>query len=186
MKKFELTAENKINWFGRTLYRIQACINFVTTNGLEVKEGDLGGFVEKESNLSIDGKAWIWGDAKVYGDASLSSPGHIFNIIPIGENANSLTLFRTKNHSIGAFFEGNVYSLENFKSEVARWNEKYQKVALTALEVAALHIDLSDKSKELKPCPFCGGNADCQKVLDVVICQKCGACAVPEIWNERV
>lgn len=27
MKKFELTTEQKINWLGRTLYRIKACIN---------------------------------------------------------------------------------------------------------------------------------------------------------------
>lgn len=28
MKKFELTAESKINWFGHTLFRIKACIDF--------------------------------------------------------------------------------------------------------------------------------------------------------------
>ena len=65
MKKFELTTEQKINWFGRTLYRIKACISFTTTSGEEIKAGDLGGFVEKESNLSHNGKAWVWGNGIV-------------------------------------------------------------------------------------------------------------------------
>lgn len=67
MKKFELSNESKINWFGRTLYRIKACISFTCTDGYEVHAGDFGGFVEKEQNLSHDGKAWVWGNAKVWG-----------------------------------------------------------------------------------------------------------------------
>ena len=46
MKKYKLTDE-KIEWYGRTLYRIIALISFG-----DVKEGDLGGFIEKEENLS--------------------------------------------------------------------------------------------------------------------------------------
>ena len=102
----------------------------------------------------------MWGNAEVCGDASLSSPDHIFNVTPIGEGANSLTLFRTKNYSISISFEWDLYSLEGFKKEVAGWDTKYQKVALAALEVAALHIDLSDNTEELKPCPFCGAKMD--------------------------
>lgn len=44
--KFELTSETKVV-FGKTLYRIRALVDF----GI-VKAGDLGGFVEKEDNLS--------------------------------------------------------------------------------------------------------------------------------------
>lgn len=65
MKKFELTTEQKINFLGRTLYRIKACISFTTASGDEVKAGDLGGFVEKEQNLSHDGKAWVYGNAEM-------------------------------------------------------------------------------------------------------------------------
>lgn len=73
MKKFELTTESKINLFGRTLYRIKACISFTTVSGDEIKAGDLGGFVEKESNLSHDEKAWVTGNAEVYGNAEVLS-----------------------------------------------------------------------------------------------------------------
>lgn len=86
-------------------------------------KGDLGGFVEKESNLSHDGKAWVCGDAKVWGNAevcgdaevwgnaSLSSPDHIFVVTPIGSGANFLTLFRTKKHEISISFEWDLFSI---------------------------------------------------------------------------
>lgn len=61
-KKFELTT--KISFNGRTLYRIRALRNF-----RNVKKGDLGGYVEKESNLSQTGDAWIYDDAKVMDNA---------------------------------------------------------------------------------------------------------------------
>ena len=45
MKKFELTTDF-ITVFGIKLFRIRALIEFG-----DVKEGDLGGFVQKEENL---------------------------------------------------------------------------------------------------------------------------------------
>lgn len=62
-KKFELTDE-KIVWLNRTLYRIKALKDFG-----DVKAGDLGGFVEKEDNLSQKGDCWIYDKARVFGDA---------------------------------------------------------------------------------------------------------------------
>lgn len=67
MKKFEFTEEIKtISLLFRTatLHRIRAVEEF----GL-VKVGDLGGWIEKEENLSHEGKAWVRGDAKVFGNA---------------------------------------------------------------------------------------------------------------------
>ena len=108
MKKFELTAENKLNWLGHELYRIRALLAFETTNGEKIDIGDLGGYVESEKNLSHDEKAWIfgdakilgnaevygnakiYGDAKVYGDAAIFSTEHILSITPIGASVNSL------------------------------------------------------------------------------------------------
>ena len=81
MKKIELTAESKINWFGRTLYRIKACIDFTTTSGNEVKTDDLGGYVEKEQNLSHDGKAWVWGNAKVWGNAEVCGNAVVYGVV---------------------------------------------------------------------------------------------------------
>ena len=63
MKKFELTSEF-VTFLGKKLFRIKALISFGN-----VKEGELGGYVEKEENLSNDGDAWVSGNAMVYGDA---------------------------------------------------------------------------------------------------------------------
>lgn len=46
-KKFELVMDQKIEFFGRTLYRIRALISFGT-----IEAGGIGGYIEKESNLS--------------------------------------------------------------------------------------------------------------------------------------
>lgn len=61
MKKFELTSEFITNIFGTKLFRIKALIEFGN-----VKAGELGGFVEKEENLSQDGNAWVYDSARVY------------------------------------------------------------------------------------------------------------------------
>ena len=63
MKKYELTTDTKIV-LGKKLFRIKALVSFGN-----VKAGDLGGYVERENNLSHEGKAWVSGDAKVFGDA---------------------------------------------------------------------------------------------------------------------
>ena len=65
MKKYELTAECK-EFLGRKLYRIKALVAFGN-----VKEGEIGGWIEKKENLSQSGNAWVSGNARVYGDAEV-------------------------------------------------------------------------------------------------------------------
>lgn len=65
MKKYKFTGEEKL-MFGRTLKRIRAAIDFGN-----VKAGDIGGWIEKESNLSQMGSAWVYDDARVCGDAQV-------------------------------------------------------------------------------------------------------------------
>ena len=60
MKKYELTNETITNGNTKTLYRIRA-LNSIKE--FEVKIGDLGGYIEKEDNLSHNGKAWVSGHA---------------------------------------------------------------------------------------------------------------------------
>jgi len=63
-KKYEITNETHPN--NSSLKRIKSLKYF---NGIQ--KGDLGGFVEKESNLSHEGDCWVFGDAKVCGDAKV-------------------------------------------------------------------------------------------------------------------
>ena len=59
MKKYEFTGEVKL-WLGRTLHQIRATVSFGS-----VRAGDVGGWIEKEENLSQNGDAWVYGNAKV-------------------------------------------------------------------------------------------------------------------------
>jgi carbonic anhydrase/acetyltransferase-like protein (isoleucine patch superfamily) len=62
--KYEFTGESKVE-AGVTLKRIRALISFG-----DVLKGDVGGWIEAESNLSqVYGNAWVSGDAKVSGNA---------------------------------------------------------------------------------------------------------------------
>ena len=78
MKKFELTTES-IDVNGVKLYRIKSLINFGA-----VKAGKLGGYVEKEENLSqvdtawVFGNAWVSGNARVYDDARVFGNAWVF------------------------------------------------------------------------------------------------------------
>ena len=69
MKKYEFTGETKeirLLFRTATLHRIRATVAF----GI-VEVGDLGGWIEKEENLSHEGKAWVWGNAEVWGNAKV-------------------------------------------------------------------------------------------------------------------
>ena len=66
--KYELTNETITIDNGKTLYRIRALIDI---KAFGVKIGDLGGYIEKEYNLSHDCNAWVSDNAMVYGDARI-------------------------------------------------------------------------------------------------------------------
>ena len=66
VKKFKLTSEFIVDISGVKLFRIKALIEFGN-----VKAGDLGGYIEKEENLSHMGDAWIYGDAQISGNAQV-------------------------------------------------------------------------------------------------------------------
>ena len=81
MKKYELTKET-IEVDGRTLHRIVALKSFA-----DVKEGDLGGYVESESNLSHYGECWIYGDARVGGSARVGGYARVVGDACVGGSA---------------------------------------------------------------------------------------------------
>ena len=78
MKKYKFTDET-MYFYGCTLHRIQALRSFS-----DVKEGDLGGWIEHEDNLSQEGKCWVYGDAqvfesaRVYGDAEVAGSAKVY------------------------------------------------------------------------------------------------------------
>jgi len=84
MKKFELTSEFNLNFFGRKFFRIKALVNIERYG---VKAGDLGGWVEKEDNLSQSGNAWVSSNAKVSGDAVVSGDAWVSGDAKVSGNA---------------------------------------------------------------------------------------------------
>ena len=170
MKKFEFTGETKtISLFFRTatLHRIRAVAEF----GL-VKIGDLGGWIEKEENLSHEGKAWVcgdakvcgdaevcgdakvcgdaevWGNAKVCGDAEVFSASHVLVIGAIGSRDDFTTFFRDKDNEITVKCGCFLGKIDKFLEKVTQTHgdSKYALVYRAAVEVARLQIDLSGEA----------------------------------------
>lgn len=72
-KKYEFTGETKVNDDGVTLHRIRALRDFGN-----VKKGDLGGWIEKEENLSHEGNCWVADDAEVSGRAKVYGSARVY------------------------------------------------------------------------------------------------------------
>ena len=76
-KKYELTKETKTLADGTVLHRIRA-LRDIPRHGVEA--GELGGWAEKESNLSQkDGDAWVFGNAKVSGNAKVFDDAKVYS-----------------------------------------------------------------------------------------------------------
>jgi len=66
MEKYKLIKDDFIEVCGKKLYRIMALKDFNN-----VKEGDKGGYVGSYNNLSQDGNAWIYNNARAYENACI-------------------------------------------------------------------------------------------------------------------
>lgn len=81
MKKYEFSGEIKVV-NGIMLHRIKALKDFG-----DVKKGDLGGWIEKESNLGQNGNCWIYDEACAYGNASIHNNAKIYDNAQIYDEA---------------------------------------------------------------------------------------------------
>ena len=79
--KYKLT-ENTKEVYGITFYQIQALKDFG-----DVKKSDLGGWIEKEDNLSQKGNCWVYDNARVYDDAIVSGDAHVYGNAVVFLNA---------------------------------------------------------------------------------------------------
>ena len=73
-RKYEMLESDTIEVCGHVLHRIKSLIDF----GI-IKKGELGGYIEKESNLSQDGTCWVYDSACVMDDATLLENAAIFD-----------------------------------------------------------------------------------------------------------
>lgn len=84
MKKYEFTGETKKSGIvgNITVRRIRATVAF----GL-VEIGELGGWIEKEENLSQKNNAWVFGDAEVYGNAWVCGDAEVYGNAKVFDDA---------------------------------------------------------------------------------------------------
>ena len=115
MKNYKLSDETKTLPWGTVLHRVVATTTFTLACGLTINAGDVGGWIEKESNLSdnawvadnawvsdnarvsgdahvydhaqIDGDAKVYDKARVFGDAWVFSDAHVFGNAKVYGNA---------------------------------------------------------------------------------------------------
>lgn len=80
--KYELTDET-MRIEGSILHRIRALESFS-----DVRSGDLGGYIEKESNLSHEGLCWVYDSACVMDDAIISDNAKIKDMSRIINSAS--------------------------------------------------------------------------------------------------
>ncbi len=157
MKKYEFTGETKrVELWNRTatLHRIKATVEF----GF-VKVGELGGWIEKEENLSHEGKAWVcgdaevcddakvWGNAKVCGDAEVFLASHVLVMGSVGSRNDFTTFFRDKDNEITVKCGCFLGKIDKFLEKVTQThgNNKYALVYRAAVEVAKLQIELTER-----------------------------------------
>lgn len=162
MKKYEMTSNVK-ELLGHKLFQIKALKDFD-----DVKAGDLGGYIEKEENLSHDGNAWVYDDAKVYDDACVFDNARVYGDTIIygdtcicdeawvcddsdyvcfkgfGSESRNTTMFRTENRDIYVCcgcFRGSLKEFEE-KVKETHGNTKYAKEYLVCIEAAKIHFQI--------------------------------------------
>ena len=139
MKKFELISEFVTNVFGKKLFRIKALVSFG-----DVSAGELGGFVEKEENLSNNGNAWVSGNARVSGNADFSV------VTGFGRCFRATTFFRCKDKILrvqcGCFYG----DLAKFREIVKKTHgdSKYAKEYLAIADLMELHFSDEEENQE--------------------------------------
>ena len=82
MKKYEMTSNYKI-FLGKKLFQIRALVDLC--NG--VKAGELGGYIEKEENLSQSGNAWVGGNSLVTNNALVTDNARVTGDARVTDNA---------------------------------------------------------------------------------------------------
>lgn len=147
MNKYEMLYEDKIEIGSHTLYRIKALKDFGN-----VKAGDLGGYIEKEENLSQEGTCWIYdnawvgGNAKVYDNAKISKTTDVLCVSPIGSRNDVTTFFKTEDNNICVKCGCFTGTIDDFLEAVNKTHSenKHAKAYKLACELARVQIKLED------------------------------------------
>ena len=146
-KKFELTDKFVFNTFGIKLFQIKCTKSFKYA-----KEGDLGGYVEKDENLDqesnawVYGDAWVYGNARVYGDADIENDNNHCGFDCFGSCNRHTHAYLTKDNKVEitcGCFRG---SIEEFEKKVEKTHSGtiYEKQYKAIINVIKIKFGLTD------------------------------------------
>ena len=159
-KKYELTDETKIV-NERTLHRIRALKDFGS-----VRAGDLGGWVEKEGNLSQLGACWVAENAQVCENAQVAENAQVYGhalvcgnavitgcmyiqkkrdcltVGPVGSRNDFATFAKDKNRNVSVSCGCFYGTLDKFFEKVGKThgNNLFAKEYRAAIELAKIHF----------------------------------------------
>lgn len=142
--RWKFTDNTKTLDDGTILHQIQATESFSLSNGLTVKSGELGGWIEKEDNLHdcawVSDNALVCGNARVYGDAQMLTIG------PIGSRNDTTTFFVCNDGKIRACCGCFTGTLDEFRKKVKETHgeTKHAQTYLKAAELAELQIEIPE------------------------------------------
>lgn len=140
-KKFELTDKFVFNTFGIKLFQIKCTKSFKYA-----KEGDLGGYVEKDENLDQESNAWVYGDAWVYGNADIENDNNHCGFDCFGSCNRYTHAYLTKDNKVEitcGCFRG---SIEEFEKKVEKTHSGtiYEKQYKAIINVIKIKFGLTD------------------------------------------
>lgn len=126
---------------GRTLYQIQRLSDMV-----------LGGYVEKESNLSQDGSCWIADQAWVYGYAMVTDDAQVYEQAVVFGNAHIRQQSKVYGTSIVCGFADISGQAEIGGNAVIRFTESVgeKNKQFTNTNLQAVHSDYSNYRNIIK------------------------------------
>ena len=122
---------------GVVLKRIRALVAIsATLFSPAVAPGELGGYIQQESNLDVSGDAWVYGDARVSGD------GFVFWASNVGTENGTLTVYNAKDNALlvtrGCFLGTPAEFLAKSASE---HDERIHREYSLLIEVATSRIE---------------------------------------------
>ena len=143
-KKYEFTGET-MDFFGRTLHRIRSLRAFS-----DINVGDIGGWIEKEENLShnnnaqVCGKVWVGGRTRLCGDARIFNNHHYWTSPRIGSRNDITTFYRSKDRRIMVVCGCCHTDIEDFARRVkeTHGDNQHARDYERAIQMAKIWIDL--------------------------------------------
>ena len=161
-KKYEFTGET-MDFFGRTLHRIRSLRAFS-----DINIGDIGGWIEKEENLShnnnaqvfddaqvfgkaqvfddaqVGGDAWVGGRTRLCGDARIFNNHHYWTSPQIGSRNDITTFYRSKDRRIMVVCGCCHTDIEDFARRVkeTHGDNQHARDYERAIQMAKIWIDL--------------------------------------------